>query len=163
MSSIRVEVTGDSRRLLRRLQLLSEMDARGISNSLAEGIRTSTINRFRTEKDPEGKRWKPSIRATEKGGKTLTDTSKLRTSIHAKASAEGFAVGTNDIRAATLQFGDERDIKARRGPMLRFQVDGKWVSKKQVHIKIIGRPFLGVSEDDEKEIKKELEEALGEK
>ena len=132
MSSIRVEVTGDNRRLLKKLGLLSGVDKRGISSALAEGIRTSTITRFRTERDPEGKKWKASIRAMDKGGKTLTDTSKLKTSIRAKASADGFAVGTNDIRAATLQFGDERVIRARRGPVLRFQINGKWVSAKQV-------------------------------
>ena len=124
MSSIRVEVTGDNRRLLKKLGLLSGVDKRGISSALAEGIRTSTITRFRTERDPEGKKWKASIRAMDKGGKTLTDTSKLKTSIRAKASADGFAVGTNDIRAATLQFGDERVIRARRGPVLRFQING---------------------------------------
>ena len=163
MSSIRVEVTGDNRRLLKKLGLLSGVDKRGISSALAEGIRTSTITRFRTERDPEGKKWKASIRAMDKGGKTLTDTSKLKTSIRAKASADGFAVGTNDIRAATLQFGDERVIRARRGPVLRFQVNGKWVSAKQVHVKIVSRPFLGISEDDEKEIKETLEAALEEK
>ncbi len=162
MSSIRVKVTGDNRRLLKRLKLLSDVDIKGINKSLAEGIRTSTVDRFKTEKDPEGKKWKTSVRAREKGGKTLTKTAKLRTSIRSRASDSGFAVGTNDIRAATLQFGDERTIKPRRGPVLRFQVNGTWVSAKQVHVKIVGRPFLGISEEDHKEIQRGLEEALEE-
>ena len=160
MSSIQVRVTGDNRRLLKHLQQLSDVDVKGINRSLAEGIRTSTVNRFRTEKSPEGKKWKSSIRAMEEGGKTLTQTSKLKSSIRARASGDGFAVGTNDIRAATLQFGDERTIKARRGPVLRFKIGDKWVSAKQVHVKIVSRPFLGISEEDEKEITRELEEAL---
>lgn len=162
MSSIRVEVTGDMRRLLKRLQMLSGLDMKGINNSLAEGLRTSTLERFRTEKDPEGKKWKTSIRAREEGGRTLTKTAKLKTSIHSVSSASGFAVGTNDIRAATLQYGADRTIKPRRGPMLRFKVNGKWVSTKQVHIRIPARPFLGISEDDDREIKKALEDALEE-
>lgn len=162
MSSIRVQVSGDKRRLMKRLMLLSDVDIRGINRAIAEGLRTSTAERFRTEKGPDGKRWKTSIRAREKGGKTLTDTAKLKTSIRAKASMAGFAVGTNDIRAATLQFGDERTIKPRRGPVLRFRIDGKWISAKQVHIKIAGRPFLGISEEDDAEIKDVLEAALEE-
>lgn len=162
MSSIHVKVTGDNRRLLRQLKRLSEVDVKGINRSLAEGIRTSTIARFRTEKDPEGKKWKDSIRAIEEGGKTLTKTSALKHSIRARASAEGFAVGTNDIRAATLQFGDERTIRARRGPVLRFKIGERWISAKQVHIKIVSRPFLGISEEDQQEITKELEGALKE-
>lgn len=163
MSSIRVEVTGDMRRLLKRLQMLSGLDMKGINNSLAEGLRTSTLERFRTEKDPEGKKWKTSIRAKEEGGRTLTKTAKLKTSIHSTSSASGVAIGTNDIRAATLQFGADRIIKPRRGPVLRFKANGKWVSAKQVHIKIPARPFLGISEDDDKEIKKALEDVLEEK
>lgn len=162
MSSIRVEVTGDMRRLLKRLQMLSGLDMKGINNSLAEGLRTSTLERFRTEKDPEGKKWKTSIRAKEEGGRTLTKTAKLKTSIHSTSSASGVAIGTNDIRAATLQFGADRIIKPRRGPVLRFKANGKWVSAKQVHIKIPARPFLGISEDDDREIKKALEDVLEE-
>ncbi len=162
MSSIKVKVTGDKRRLMKRLKLFTDVDIRGINKAIGEGIRTSTVERFRTEKGPDGKKWRTSIRARNEGGKTLTDTSKLRTSIRTKASMDGFAVGTNDIRAATLQFGDERTIRPRRGPVLRFKIDGKWISAKQVHIKIVGRPFLGISEEDDKEIKNVLETALEE-
>lgn len=162
MSSIQVKVDGDRRRLLKRLNMMAEVDLKGLNKSLAEGLRTSTMQRFRSEKDPEGKKWKTSIRAREEGGKTLTKTAKLKTSIRSTASADGFAVGTNDIRAATLQFGDERIIRPRRGPVLRFKVDGKWVSAKEAHVKIPARPFLGISEEDDKEIQKALEEALEE-
>lgn len=162
MSAIQVKVDGDKRRLMKRLQLMGDIDIKGINKSIAEGIRTSTMERFRTEKNPDGKKWKTSIRAREEGGKTLTKSGKLKTSIRSTASVSGFAVGTNDIRAATLQFGDERTIRPRRGPVLRFRIDGRWISKKEVHVKIPARPFLGISEDDDKEIIKTLEQALEE-
>lgn len=162
MSSIRVQMTGEQRRLVKRLQLLSNVDIKGINGAIAEGIRTSTVERFRTEKGPDGKRWKTSIRVRVEGGKTLTDTAKLKTSIRSTVSTAGFSVGTNDIRAATLQFGDERIIKPRRGPVLRFQIDGKWVSVRRAHVKIAGRPFLGISEEDDGEIRDILEAALEE-
>ena len=159
MGSVHVKVTGDNRRLIKRLQMMADLDVKGINKSIAEGIRTSTMERFRLEKDPEGKKWKPSIRAREEGGKTLTETAKLKTSIRSTASAGGWAVGTNDIRAATHQFGDERTIRARKGPVLRFKVNGVWISTKQVHVRIPARPFLGISEDDDKMIRAELEGA----
>lgn len=162
MSSIHIRIDGDRQRLMKRLQKMGSIDIKGLNQSLAEGIRTSTIERFRIEKDPEGKKWKTSIRAREEGGKTLTKSAKLKTSIRSTASAAGFAVGTNDIRAATLQFGDSRTIKPRRGPVLRFRIGGRWISAKQVHINIPARPFLGISEEDEKEIQKALEQALEE-
>ena len=43
---------------------------------------------------------------------------------------------------------------------LRFQVGGKWVTKKQVRITIPVRPFLGLSEDDMQEMKATVEEFI---
>lgn len=151
MGSVHVKVTGDNRRLIKRLQMMAELDVKGINKSIAEGIRTSTMERFRLEKDPEGKKWKPS---PVHGGrrKTLTETAKLKTSIRSTASAGGWAVGTNDIRATTHQFGDERTDPGEEGPVLRFKVNGVWISTKQVHVRIPARPFLGISEDDDKMI-----------
>lgn len=162
MSSINVNVEGDVQRLMKRLGRIAGVDKAGINNAIAEGLRTSTIERFLTEKSLEGKKWKQSIRAKEEGGKTLTKSATLRSSIHSDASADGLAVGTNDIRAATHQFGDTRIIKPKRKKVLRFRVDGHWVSKKEVKVTIPARPFLGVSEEDEEEIKDLLCQALEE-
>lgn len=117
MSSIRAEMSGDTDALLQRLNKLKSLEKRGVLNSIAEGLRTSTVERFQSEKSPEGVGWTPSIRARESGGKTLTDTTTLKTSIHSQADESGLAVGTNDIRAATLQFGDERTIRAILGQL----------------------------------------------
>lgn len=162
MSSINLKVEGDVQRLMKRLGRIASVDKAGIHNAIAEGLRTSTIERFQAEKSPEGKKWKQSIRAREEGGKTLIKSAALRSSIRSEASAEGLAVGTNDIRAATHQFGDSRIIKAKRKKALRFRVSGRWVSKKEVKVTIPARPFLGVSEEDEEEIKKLLSQALEE-
>lgn len=162
MSSIRIEVAGDKERLLRRLQTMAGIDLKGVNQSIAEGLRTSTIERFRAEKGPDEKKWKTSMRAGATGGKTLTHTSKLKNSIHSEASEYGLAVGTNDIKAATHQFGDTRTIKPKKGPVLRFQVGGKWVSAKQVRVTIPARPFLGISDDDDAEITETLMQVLEE-
>lgn len=162
MSSVSVKVDGDVQRLMQRLGRIAGMDKAGINNAIAEGLRTSTIERFQAEKSPEGKKWKQSIRAREEGGKTLTKSTALRSSIRSDSSADGLAIGTNDIRAATHQFGDTRIIKAKRKKALRFRVNGRWVSKKEVKVTIPARPFLGVSEEDEEEIKELLRKSLEE-
>ena len=99
--------------------------------ALGEGVRESTLERFKEGRAPDGRRWKTSIRAATTGGKTLIDSSQLRNSIQVTADASGFAVGTNAKHAATHQFGDQgRTIRARKAKNLRFQVGGQWVSKK---------------------------------
>ena len=158
--SIRLE--GDVRRLMARMKQFSELDKRQVTASMAEAMRTSTLDRFRNEKAPNGQRWKRSIRASTEGGKTLTNTARMKNSIHSQSDASGFAVGTNAKHAATHQFGEPgRTIRARRKKVLRFQYNGKWVSKKQVCVKIPARPFLGLSDEDMQEMKATVEDFIG--
>ena len=86
---------------------MSDIDKAGMMNAIAEGLRTSTLERFRTEESPDGKKWKRSIRAEKSGGKTLTKTKQLGTSIHAQSDSTGLAVGTNVIYAATHQMDQQ--------------------------------------------------------
>ena len=150
MSSIRAEMSGDTDELLQRLNRLSHLETRGVLNSIAEGLRTSTVERFTEEKTPEGTSWKPSIRAQEEGGKTLTKTTQLKTSIRSEVSDSGLAVGTNDIRAATHQFGDERTIRAKNKKYLTFKIGGQWKRVASVKVSILCRVF-GKRFDEAKE------------
>ena len=155
------KVKSDTRAMLRRIRNFSEIDKQGINAALAEGVRESTLERFKQSKGPDGRRWKTSIRAAQEGGKTLIQSAQLRNSIHAKSDTSGFALGTNVKYAATHQFGEPgRTIRARKKKALRFQVGGKWVTKKQVRITIPARPFLGLSEDDMQEMKATVEEFI---
>lgn len=159
MYSIRIE--GDTRAMLRKIRSFSEIDKKSINAALAEGVRESTLERFKQSKDPDGKKWKTSIRASSENGKTLIQSSQLRNSINSVSDATGFAVGTNAKHAATHQFGEPgRTIRARKKKALRFMVDGKWVSKKQVRIRIPARPFLGLSDEDMREIKATVEDFI---
>ena len=160
MYDIRLE--GDTRAMLRRIRSFSEIDRRSINAALAQGVRESTLERFRQGKSPDGRRGKSSKRAILEGGKTLVKTAQLRNSIHARSDASGFAVGTNAKHAATHQFGEPgRTTRARRKKVLRFQYNGKWVSKKQVRVKIPARPFLGLSDEDMQEMKATVEDFIG--
>ena len=153
MSSISVRLDGEVDELLARLKQMSGIDKAGVMNAIAEGLRTSTVERFSSEKSPEGSKWKPSIRATRQGGKTLTKS---------QADGTGAAVGTNLVYAATHQFGDERTIRAKKGRYLRFQIGDRWVSIPSVRVNIPSRPFLGISKEDEEEIKAILDEVFEE-
>lgn len=159
MSDIRLQ--GDTRAMLRRIRHFSEIDRRSINAALAEVLRDSTLERFRQGREPEGRRWKTSIRAANEGGRTLIQSAQLRNSIHARSDASGFAIGTNVKYAATHQFGEPgRTIRARRKKALRFQINGHWISKKQVRIQIPARPFLGLSDEDMQEIKGTIEDFI---
>lgn len=154
MSSIRVEVNGDLQKLVSDMAKLENADIGGAMAAIGEGLRESTVRRFETSTGPDGKRWKTSIRAKETGGKTLIQTARLRNSIHTEYDESGVAVGTNDIRAATHQFGDSgRVIRPRKKRLLRFRIKGQWVSAKKVSVDIPARPFLGISEEDDEEIR----------
>lgn len=164
-TSIRLE--GDIRRLRKRLNQLENVDLKGVSLALAESLRTSTKERFKTEKDPEGKPWPKSIRASQTGGQTLTDSARLKNSIKSEANASGFAIGTNLVYARTHQFGEKGrlvTIRARTPKGLVFKIGDRWIRKKmvRVNIKIPARPYLGISEEDMLEIKSMLEKALEE-
>lgn len=157
MSSVSVRLDGEVDELLAKLHQMSSIDKASVMNAIAEGLRTSTVERFGLEESPEGSKWKPSIRATQKGSKTLTKSVALKNSIKAEADNTGAAVGTNLVYAATHQFGDERTIRAKNGKYLRFQIGDRWVCVPSVRVNIPARPFLGVSKEDEEEIKAILE------
>lgn len=146
---------------MRQLNHLEDLDKRGIHSAMAQAMRTSTLERFKQGRGPDGKKWPVSKRALAEGGKTLIDTARLKNSIRTKSDVTGFAVGTNVIYASTHQQGVKgRTIRAKTGRGLRFKVDGRWVTAKKVRIKIAPRPFLGISEEDMHELKGTMEDAL---
>lgn len=161
MSSISIRIEDETNQLLKRLDDMN-VDKAGVMNAIAEGLRTSTIERFQAQETPEGTKWKPSIRAMETGEKTLIRTHALSTKIYANANSTGLAVGTNLEYAATHQFGDERTIRAKNGKYLKFKVGDRFVSKPSVRVTIPARPFLGISERDDEEIKEILEDIVKE-
>lgn len=153
MSSIRVEV---DRELLSRLRNLSEADIAEAMAAVGEAIRTSTLERFEREKDPDDRPWKKSIRAQQSGGKTLSISRDLSNSIHVESSAKGVEVGTNKEYAAVHQFG--ATIRARDDGLLRFKIGDQWISKKEV--KIPARPYMGITDEDMHEITHIIEDAV---
>ena len=159
MVNIRLE--GDTRAALNKIRGLAEMDRKSLNAALGQGVRTSTLERFRTRKGPDGRRWPSSKRALAEGGRTLVDSGQLRNSIQVRSDASGFAVGTNVKHASTHQYGvKNRVIKAKNKKYLRFKVDGRWVTRKKVKVTIPARPFLGLSAEDQTELQETVEDFI---
>ena len=102
----------------------------------------STLRRFERERAPNGSPWLKSARALAEGGRTLTDTGRLRGSIAHTVTDGGRAVevGSNVIYAAIHQFGG-RAGRGRRA-------------------KLPARPYLGIDERDRTNVLRLVSRAL---
>lgn len=131
---------------------------RPIWDAIGQYGESSTRLRFKNQVDPDGQRWKPSIRAQESGpGRTLIQTSRLLRSITYRADDRGASWGSNVVYAGVHQFGGT--IKAKSGGALRFQLPGgAFVTVKKVTMP--ARSFLGVNAEDVREMQSLALEAM---
>lgn len=128
---------------------------------IGELIIAETDDNFAAERSPSGKPWKPSQRAKNEGGKTLTDHRHLRDSIAKKVTPVSVEVGTNKVYAAIHQFGFEGNQTIGAHKRLATQAFGKelkfavWQSVKQ-HTRKVSMPvreYLGFNPSIISEIK----------
>lgn len=158
--SVTITLGGSIQKLSRHLKKLSVVDFEDINLTIAEAMKASTKRRFKTGTDPKGKAWQRSQRLEgKKRGRTLVDTARLRNSIRGRATSDLAEVGTNVLYAGRHQFGDKKPmtIRAKNAKNLRFQIGGRWISKKEVKVKLPARPYLGIGDTDLEEIKAILE------
>lgn len=130
-------------------------DTTDLMDEIGGYVVDSVLDRFETEKGPDGQGWKPSIRARHEGGKTLTDSGHLRSSIQHIPGNGHVAVGTNLIYAGIHQKGDT--ISAKNGKALAFTLpgiggNGGPGSVFVKSVKIPARPFMGLNDEDKEEI-----------
>ncbi len=107
-------------------------DLQGFAEDVGETLVSSTLERFRKGVDPDGNAWPVSQRAEKEGGKTLVDTGELQNSIVYEASPQMVVVGSDKVYARIHQKGG----KAGRGRK----------------VTIPKRSYLGISQEDQKEI-----------
>lgn len=149
--AVSIRVDSNAPQVLRLLTAIREMGEhpRPLLEQLAFLGENSTRERFDNQTDPDGRRWKPSLRVQLQGGKTLTKDGHLGDSITSRADDDAAEWGTNRIYAAVHQFG--ATIKAKNGGFLQFPLaGGGWVAKRQVTVP--ARPFLGLSREDEQDV-----------
>lgn len=159
-----VSVDLEIKKFSKVLKNLENTNFKDINKNIGESLRNSTLDRFKKQEEPSGKKWVKRKFGNSKK-RILNNTGTLRKSIKVKADKKMVHVGTNLKYAGTHQFGAKnRRIKAKKGKYLKFKVGNRWVSKKEVKINVPARPFLGISEDDKKEIsdilKDYVEEAI---
>jgi phage virion morphogenesis protein len=122
--------------------------ARGMYEIMGASLVVSTQRHFEEGRAPDGSPWPPSIRALVQGGKTLIDRGRLFGSMTFNAWDTGVEEGTNVVYAGVHQGGATITAKTAEG--LRFKIGEQWVTKKSVTIP--ARPFLGLDDDDEREL-----------
>ena len=125
-------------------------DLKPLMDQFGVYLESATIERFDAERAPDGAAWPQSIRAREDGGKTLTDSGQLRSSVTSQAGADSVAVGTNKIYAGVHQFG--ATIAAKNARALAFFLPGGLGLVRVPEVTIPARPFLGLSGEDEAEL-----------
>lgn len=160
-----------------------------VTSQWARQLKTGAQLRFRTQRGVDGNPWPKSYRAKTEGGQTLSLTRRLRNSITSAHSATQAVVGTNVIYAAIHQFGGTIRAKkgpflsipltdaARQAGSPRNMpglavwqtVKGQFVMGTDdgtVHfllraaVTMPSRPYLGVGDADEGELKRVLQDHL---
>lgn len=148
MNGILFSIQQDDRRVravLTQLIALGRNPAPAMEDLAVIGENT-TRERFSTQLDPQGQRWKPSLRAQINGGKTLTKDGHLGDSLTHVSSSKLAEWGTNRIYGRIHQLGGV--IKPKNASNLRFRLaSGAFVSTKEVIMP--QREFLGLSRNDE--------------
>jgi phage virion morphogenesis protein len=151
MTGIRIEIQGADEALATLQRAIDRTEnPRGLFDNIGKSLVERTLQRFIEERGVDGNPWPPSIRALAEGGQTLSKSGDLRGKFTHNATDTGVEIGTNVLYAAIHQFGGTITAKTPKG--LRFKVGGQWVTKSQVTIP--ARPFLGIDDDDEREIER---------
>lgn len=118
--------------------------------SVGEALVSGTVKRFADEEGPDGEKWQPSARAASEGGKTLTDTGRLRNSIDYAVAPDKVMVGTNLPYAMIHQKGGTITPKKAKRLVFDTPGGGKAFAKE---VTIPPRPFIGISNDDMDEVR----------
>ncbi len=111
-------------------------DRQALMKTLGAMNVSQVMEKFKTSTGPDGKAWE----ASDREGKILVDTARLRNSIGYEASSDTVLIGTNVEYGAIHQFGG----KAGRGHSVTLPA----------------RPYLGTSEADLEELQEEAADWL---
>jgi phage virion morphogenesis protein len=155
MAGVSIRIDGDTEALAELKGIAARLDdATPMYDEIGGYLVVATQARFEAEKGPAGNPWPKSYRASAFGGKTLRDSGRLYQSFTHNPSKTGVAVGTNVLYAAIHQFGGTITAKTPKGLNWQYRTAGgnkpKWARKQSVTLP--SRPFLGLDEDDEREI-----------
>lgn len=174
MAGTHLTIAVDDAQALAMLARIGEPGTDDLMPRLGEYLQASTQKRFKTQTAPDGTAWAPlqpryARRKKYAKDKILTLRGYLRGGIHYQVTGSAeVEVGSNTKYAAIHQLGGEIDRPERQAAVRYRTVAGRTlfagrkhkrgVTERQVTIpvhfvKIPARPFLGISADDDKEIR----------
>lgn len=166
----RVDTAGHTEALATLSAIVARLDhPLPMYEDIGQSLVTSTLMRFEQGRGPDGNPWPPSLRVRQHGGLTLVEREGLKRSQTANASDGGVEVGTNVIYAAIHQFGGVIQKAARQHTTYRKydpredELSSRFVKKSQSNfaedvtipahsVRMPARPFLGLDDDDLREI-----------
>ena len=144
-------------------EFLSKLQKANLStqlhNALGASLLSNTQERFKTQKDPSGKKWADkasNAHPNNMRGSILVKSAILKNSIHYQASNKDVSIGTNILYAALHQFGGVITPKNKKA--LSFNIGGKQIFAKSVTIP--ARPYLGFGASDEEIVKDTINDFL---
>lgn len=127
-------------------------DLSPLMDAIGMAMEASTDERFDDEASPSGAPWTKSAAAKARGGKTLTDSARLRGSVTHLASADRVEIGTNLIYAGVHQSGFDGPVTIssheRRGRSGKTHSVNSFIRDMAIE----ARPYLGIGGDDEQTI-----------
>ena len=140
---IRIELDDDEVRAAFNRLIAAGSDMSPLMRDIGEHLLSTTRERFRSQKAPDGTPWAPlsestKAKKTRNVGKILTERGFLSGNLAYRAGSDEVLVGSPSIYAGTHQFGAARGAFRASPPI-------PWGD-------IPARPFLGTSPDDESEI-----------
>lgn len=157
MAGIAIVITGEDGlgRLLQKLRPLTHFEPQELMTAVGALGESQTRRRISEEKtSPDGAPWKENLR----GGDILVETGQhLLYSIAYTASPDEAEWGSSWEYAHVHQ--DGMVIKAKDAPPMVFSLGGGTVFAKQVEIP--ARPFVGLSTDNERELRELVTDYFG--
>lgn len=153
---IRVELDDDEVRAAFDRLIAAVHDMTPLMRDIGEHLLSTTRERFRSQKAPDGTPWAPlsestKAKKTRNVGKILTERGFLSGNLAYRAGSDEVLVGSPSVYAGTHQFGAEEGAFGTTGAGRPIP----WGT-------IPARPFLGVSDDDASEIRALVNDYLAE-
>jgi len=160
-ATLRAEFDGDQARRAVRALALAGRDPSVLLKPVATVLVRGTRDRMAREMDPEGNPWEPLqpwYAELKRSSRMLKESGALEGSIVYEVSGRELAIGSKLPYSAVHQFGAV--IEPVNGPLLIFHTaDGHaWGAATQVFVP--ARPYLGISEDDERHVMDVTEQVL---
>ena len=164
MSGSSLTYTIDDKQLQKTFKALGRVakNTKPLMNAIGTALIEGTHQRFERGIGPDGAAWaplNPGYAASKRGPGILRESGMrggLMASITRKASKDSVEVGTNKVYAAIHQFGGT--ITSKSGGYLSFAIGGSFVRVRSVTIP--ARPFIGISEEDTRNVTEVVEDAF---